>query len=217
MLTIKMRELKPKVSLIMRIYVWFYRIIGITFGGLAFNEEGKLYANRYLKYFGHFTAIFITIVNISGFIYVMESPQVIEVYNSGQITRYVSGALINGLQVFHVLVNLWYLNRNGIKFLNTFYDYGMRIGKNQILLFVIWTLHILIPVLAHSYILYSSKISKTSNTLFVFIITMFRIFGFLTIWIVSFLTWVISIHFYELLTDIKRDINQQINRTTGIV
>jgi len=219
MLPKKMEERKPKVSPIMKAYVWFYRIIGITFGGIAFNNEGKLYVNKYLTYYGYSTAVFITTSNIFGFIYAMKSREVTEIYNSGQVIVYLCGLLTSCLQVFHVLVNLWYLNRNGIKFLNTFYEYKMRIKKNQFLIFIIWVLHIVIPIVAHFCILYYSK-TKTfepTDPVLVLVVITFRIFSFLAFWVISFLTWIISIHFYEFLTDIKLAFEQQVNRSAGII
>ena len=45
--------------LIIKVYLWYYRLLQTTFGGLRINSNGQLFTNIYLKYYGYFALILI--------------------------------------------------------------------------------------------------------------------------------------------------------------
>jgi hypothetical protein len=47
-----MLKINSKVALIGRAYIWFYRILELTFGGVSIDSKNKFYVNKYLKYYG---------------------------------------------------------------------------------------------------------------------------------------------------------------------
>jgi hypothetical protein len=216
-----MSKINSKVALIVKVYIWFYRILGLTFGGVSIDSENNFYVNKYLKYYGFLCSIGITLYNITGFIIFSTSDEILDVYKSGQVMAYCLGILTNFLTLFQIIVNVWYLNLNGMKFIEIFVQYDMNIGKNQIIIFIIWICHIIIPFVGMFYGLYAFKMTKTTShllsTTFVIAFWTFKLCSFFAVWAIPFLTWIISIHFFEFLKGIKQSLIEKLNnKNTGI-
>lgn len=204
---------------IMRAYIWFYRMLFITFGGIAMDSNENLYFNKYLKYFGYFGGIIATMTTIFGFIYVRNSPHMTSIYNLGLFLTYYMIALVSALQIMHNFANLWYLNRNGLKLWQTLYRKEVHINKNQIIVSIIWICHLLLPYITTAYTLIFTEIIQTNSILFVFLVLSFRVYSFYTLWILPFMTWIIAFHFYGLLSGIRHSLIQLtlINKNRGKV
>jgi hypothetical protein len=108
-----MPKICSKVPLTTRTYIWLYRFICITFGGVWIDSNGKLTVNKYLKYFGYFGFIVMTICTILGFIYVRKTLKTV-FSDLESLTPYYVTFSTNLMQILHISVNLWYLNRNGM-------------------------------------------------------------------------------------------------------
>jgi hypothetical protein len=148
---------------------------------------------------GRVVSLGLTLYNTTGFIIFATSDEILAVYKSGQVMTYYLGILTNFLTIFQIMVNLWHLNLNGMKFLEIFVQYDMNIGKNQIIIFIIWICHIIIPFVGMFYGLYASNITKTTSPIFVIAFWTLSLRSFFSVWAVPSLTWIISIHFFEFL------------------
>jgi hypothetical protein len=212
-----MTRINSKAALIARAYIWFYRILGLTFGGVSIDSENKLFVNKYLKYYGFLCCIVATLHNITVFIIFATSDEILVAYKYGQVMAYWVVILTNLLLIFQITVNLWYLNLNGMKFVEIFVQYDMNIGKNQIIIFIIWICHIIIPFVRMLYYLYTSKMIINSSSMIVMIFWIFKLCGFFGVWAVPFLSWILSIHFFEFLKGIKQTLTEKLNsNNTGI-
>jgi hypothetical protein len=214
-----MPRIREKVSPIIKTYIWFYRIISITFGGITINSNQKISINRYLKYYGYFATILTTLFNIFSIYLIFNSKTLAVLYNFDSILLYIISIIANVLQIIYVSANLWFLNRNGIKFFEIFYNYEIEFNRNQIILFIIWIFHILQPIGLFIYSI-SSDIYGVDKGSFGFItimaIVVFRTYTFIGNWAVSFLNWIISIHFYQFLMIIENNLKLRINWNSGI-
>jgi hypothetical protein len=103
----------PKVPITTRTYIWIYRILFITFGGVWIDSNGNLTVNKYLKYVGYFGFIVMTIPTILGYIYTRYSL-INALSDSESFTTYYIICSTTLMQILHISVDLWYLNRNGI-------------------------------------------------------------------------------------------------------
>jgi hypothetical protein len=158
-----------------------------------------------------------TLHNITGFLVYSTSDEILADYKQGQVMAYWVVILTNLLLIFQITVNLWYLNLNGMKFMEIFVQYEMNNGKNQIIIFIIWICHIIIPFVGIFYYLYTSKIFINSSPMIVMIFWIFKLCGFFGVWAVPFLSWVLSIHFFEFLKGIKQTLIEKLNsNNTGI-
>jgi hypothetical protein len=212
-----MTRINSKVALIARAYIWFYRILGITFGGVSIDSENNFYVNKYLKYYGLLYTIVITLYNITGFLVFSTSDEVLAAYKYGQVMAYWVVILTNLLLIFQIMVNLWYLNLNGMKFIEIFHQYDMNIGKNQIIIFIIWICHIIIPFVGIFYYSYTSKMIITSSPVIVITFWTYKLSSFFGVWAVPFLSWILSIHFFEFLKAQFSSLIEKLNsNNTGI-
>ncbi len=109
-----MPKIIAKVPLTIRFYIWLYRTLFITFGGVMIDSNGKLTVNKYLKFLGYFGFIAMTISTILGFVHQKNSNMAAFSDSKSVKPRYMTG-LSTLMQILHISVNLWYINRNGIK------------------------------------------------------------------------------------------------------
>jgi hypothetical protein len=129
-----------------RIYIWLYRLLFITFGGITIRTKEKLTVNKFVKIYGYFGGITITLFNIIYFIYIKNSKQMSQLYESGLVFTYYLIELKLGLQSLHISAIVWYLNRNGFIFFKNLNDIKISIKKSKYLLFIVWICHILLPI-----------------------------------------------------------------------
>jgi hypothetical protein len=209
--------LNSKVALMARAYIWFNRLLGLTLGGVSIDSENKFFVNKYLKYYGFLCSIVATLCNIIGFFIFSTSDQILATYRSGQVMTYWAVVLTNLSLIFQIMVNLWYLNLNGTKFMEIFIHYNSNIRKNQIIIFIIWICHIIIPFVGIFYGLWASDMTQISSPIFAIAISVFRVVSFYGVWAVSFLLWTTSIHFFEFLKEIKQSLIEKLSsNNTGI-
>ncbi len=214
-----MPKICSKVSFMIRAYIWFYRIFFITFGGITINSSNKLSINKYLKYYGWIGYIIATFAEILGYFYLNFSEQLKLnlLYNSSSDLAiiYYAMCLTSFLQLFHINLNHLFLNQNGFKFFEIFYQQKISLNKYKNIISIIWIIHILLAIIFVVYGLMTSELSLYFNIFYAFIVSMFPLFCLISIWNVSFLTWISSAHFYELLTDIKQDLIRELNKNSG--
>ncbi len=208
-----MHEMNQKVSLIIKIYIWFYRLIGMTFGELVINSNEKLVSNKLLKYYGILTLILLLISKFYGLKNGLKSPQLISSYESGFMTLYLMILLIMILRISLIFLNYLYSNLNGIEF---FYALkSIEINKNQRLLFALWIVHILTPIGMQFNVLYSMNLFRTSSLTYIMMYSIYKTLGFTAIWTFPFLTWINSINSYGVLRKIKKILNDENLRKSG--
>jgi hypothetical protein len=205
-----MRKINSKFPLMIRAYILLNRMLFITFGGVNIDSTGVIVLNKYLKYCGYFSFTIFTTANFFGFIYFALSEEMAIIYKSDSKILYYMICLITITKQLHMTANLWYLNRNGFRFFQIFSRHKMSNKKNKFFLSMLWICHILMPIVLVVYNSMASDLVKTSNFLFVFLYHLFHSYGFIAVWAVSFLTWITSLHFYELLTDINQDLTRDL-------
>jgi hypothetical protein len=71
------------------------------------------------------------------------------------------------------------------------------------------------PVCVMAINLMTTKMIQISTVLFVFLTSTFTVFGFIDVWTVSFLTWIISFYIYEHLSDIKQSLILEFQQNSG--
>jgi len=217
-----MARICPKVSFSKRTIIWFYRFIGMTFGGIAINSNGNLYINKYFKYYGFIGGFLITFLNIIAFTITTSLLQTNSQHRTESINSYFTAILKTGSELLHISVSLWFLIRNGFRFIEILFKLKMGINKNRILLFIIWIFHILLSIVIHfhNFVKPNHKIRIDSVFLqwsAIIIFNISKLFGFLAVWAVSFLMWINSVYFHEVLAEIKQNLILETTRNTGFV
>ena len=55
--------------IIVSLFLWFYRIFGLTFGGIAFKANGKTYSNKFIIGFGLSLAVITTVYDLYQYVW----------------------------------------------------------------------------------------------------------------------------------------------------
>jgi hypothetical protein len=204
-----------KYPLIIKIYLWYYRLLQTTFGGLTIDSNGQLAINKYLKYYGYIVGLLITAINIYGLYIIIHSNLIVSIYNSGHILTYYLCITFRIIEEIRFLANLWFLQFNGIKFFEIFYHYKVERKKHLYLFFTLWILHILIPIILGVYqFLSHNQLISYSILSFKFIQNCLH---FSVTWSVSFFMWNISIYAFENLVNTKKILIKSIEENSGKV
>jgi hypothetical protein len=109
-----MPKINAKVPITTRFYILLYRILCITFGGIMIDSSGQLIVNKYLKFLGYSGFIAMTISYILGFVH-QRNSNMAAFTDSESVKPYYMTCSSILMQILHISVNLWYINRNGIK------------------------------------------------------------------------------------------------------
>ena len=195
-------------------YLWFYRLIGITFGGISIGHNGKFCISKSLNFFGYCYAIAFSIGFVATFIYTMSTDRFHSLYSDSSRTVYWAIVFYYSSKLVHIVINLLYLNRKGSILLNVFVDFKMKTGRNQTILFGVWTLHLVIPIVALIYSFIVTDISS-AETYYKFNYCVFSILNFYYFFVTPHIIWNFSVHFYEFLRDIRRQLQMEIDNFNG--
>jgi hypothetical protein len=167
--------------------IWFYRILGITFGGLSIGSNGEFDEKRPFKIFGYVYASVVTIVALVGAVITFKIKDIIDIYEGFPIIYYTITATI----LFYVIVaisNLWFFQHNGMEFLFMIKKYKYTDYKFSKLFIICCIVHIIGVVFLYSIEIYVWE--KTAfNIIFNFLLKflLYPIF-----WATSMFSWLLS-------------------------
>jgi hypothetical protein len=175
--------IKARIPLI----IWFYRILGITFGGLSVGSDGELHEKISFKIFGYIYAFVATILSIVGMIFTTNLEGVQNIYDRGFIFVYY--LIIFNLMIYLIVAmsNLWFFQHNGLKLLLIIQKY--KYNDCSILFNMIWFIHIVVVIFLFIY--ETILVRKNMNNIMAMII--FKFYFYPMFWSTSMVTWLLSI------------------------
>jgi hypothetical protein len=139
---------------------------------------------------------------------------VFAIYTTGHIPTYYFTVIFCIIEKIRVIVNLWFLQFNGIEFFKIFYHCKVKRRKNLYLLFTLWISHIFMSIIFIFYQLFAPH-ELISYSLLSFML--FQQFcSFSVAWSVSFLTWNISVHTFENLIKMKKRLLKNLDENSSI-
>ena len=122
---LKMHRKPEKLYLFPVFIIYYFRAIGVTFGGLTFREKNQISSNKWLKFYGYVTTVCSILGGIAVIYYKMNDPNYLSVYESGlQFTYYLMLSIIL-MDFIHIVVNQLFLNSNAIPMIEMINQYGM--------------------------------------------------------------------------------------------
>ncbi len=131
--------------------IWYYRMLGITFGGLSVGSNGEIRKRRIFKIFGYIYALLVTIGTLVGMIFTFKIKEILDVYEGGfPIIYYLIIATVL-LYLIVVLSNLWFFQHNGMKLLLIIKKYKYSDYKFSKLFLIICFVHIVVVILVFTY------------------------------------------------------------------
>ncbi len=188
-LLFKQNRMKTKKKTRIPLIIWYYRILGITFGGLSVGSDGVFREKRLLKIFGYIYASLVTIMATIGTILTFTIKDILDIYEGGfPIIYYIIIATLS-FYVIVALSNLWFFQHNGMKLLIIIKKYKYSDYEFSKVFLMVCFVHIVAVVF-----LYSIETIVWEKTAFNIIYNFFLKFFFYPIfWAISMFTWFLSI------------------------
>jgi len=147
-----------KIPIIVLIYIWYYRVFGITFGGLVI-KSGKCFVNKKLKIFSNFL---ITVL-IIGFIVLSQTIVDFKIMNqlfySGFTVVYYLLNFCRELRNILVIINLFYYQFKGFHLFEILITYQIKRHSHQILILILFSIHLLVMIMFTFIYLFSFKVN----------------------------------------------------------
>jgi hypothetical protein len=183
---IKNEFFKKKVPIIVAIFIHYYRIFGITFGGLVIRR-GKCVVNKNLKIFGNL----LTISMMIGFIILsritLNHENLFKLYNSGFVIIYYIISISREVRDILVIINLYYYQFKSFHLFNALMTYRMEKKKHKFFTLMLLIIHIsFYAIFVLIYLTFFSKDVISIQTILVFSLTTFYS---ITLTAIHFLTW----------------------------
>jgi hypothetical protein len=146
-----------KVSIIVTTFICYYRIFGITFGGLVIRR-GKCVVNKNLKIFGNILTISMIIVFIILSRITINNNAFGKLYSSGFAIIYYLLSICREVRDILVIINLYYYQFRSSDLFSALTTYPMKKKKHKIFIFSVIIIHILIySILAMIYLKFFSE------------------------------------------------------------
>jgi len=167
----------------------YYRIIGITFGGLSVGSNGELKTNNYMKVFGYIYALIVTTFTFVGISFISTLEDVTDIRNSGLNFIYYLIMMSFFCYITAAMSNLWFLQHHGMKLLIIIRKYQSFNKKRMWLFHIVWFGHILLIMFLFIYESIFMNISATDIAINFYM----KFYLYPTLWATSMFTWFISI------------------------
>jgi hypothetical protein len=175
-----------KVSLIPTVLIFYYRIFGITFGGLV-KRNGEFVVNKKFKLFGNiFTLSLIGLYLITSR-YLFDSRFLDQIYASGFTIVYYLIILCREIRDILVVINLYYYQFKGFELFKVLIEYKITKTKYKLSILMLYILHLSVQVI---YALIYLTCFKTNLGSIKAIISVFlNTYITITLFAIHFLTW----------------------------
>ncbi len=147
-------------SLFITLILWYYRLFGITFGGLVLNKTQECVVNKYMNIFGFITTFFIIIIMImeSVLMIINGFPLLNQLYNSGFITIYYLIMLKIMFSKIYCVFNFYYYQFKASKLFTVLQTYPINGIRNKIIIYTSFVITIIFQILITYFCLTSVQI-----------------------------------------------------------
>lgn len=207
----KLFDNKATMHLRVKTFLWYYRILHTTFGGLTIDSKDTLSINKYWKAYGILFGLLIGIWNCTSLYFFSRTKIMNDLYESEFVTSYYLFMSLKALVEIRCIFIFGFLQTHGIKFFRMFYIYRVETSRMLCRLFCVWISHILVPIGIGVYQLWHFNNDSTDDEG----ISLSKIFflliqGFLNYsisWSISFLMWNISVVSFESMRTLEKSLN----------
>ena len=199
-------------------FLWFHRLFGLTFGGLAIDSKGRISSNKFLKVLGYFLMILIIVFDIFDIIWLLGKHS-LDV--NSNLAKNTTGVLVYLMFSSAILVYLlkWntllFFNILGNKFFKLIYEDLKRrelpkINTKLSLVIIFWCLQNTMNIILHL---------KTGSEFDLSFRQFISSFNFITsslyTWSFAAITWSISIYYSALLDMMSIKLRNNLPLKTG--
>lgn len=184
----------------LQIILWIHRLIGITFGGLVIDSNGRLAVNNGLKYIGYVLILLLTSFDVVLYIWILiqgDMGSKIESQVLAQIPKSIGRIYWVGLVLSKInfvaikILTHYYYNTNGQEMVKLIYNNWI---KNEcVKIYTLITLCVSVIFVFTAFIIYGS-VTKFNSTLLLLSVFEYSL-GFLYFWSFTAMIWIISVQY----------------------
>ena len=201
---------------IMRFFLWFHRLTGLTFGGLDIDSNGKISVNKFYKIYGYIILVITIVYDIYHKIWMVNSEFTQEVISGKsfptlKILPYIIGSVFNFLK----WSILFFVNIFGFRFFSIFVEGSQNKGIHRInwkinLVILFWFIQVITVALL------SMNVPAGMNDIFHGIMSMVTFdLGLLYGWSFVAIIWIISIHYTAQLNRMAANLKKNLVLKSG--
>lgn len=182
--------------------LWFYRIIGVSFGGISLDERGTMIKSKFWCYYGWFGCCFHIIISLSITVITNTSGAFEDLWNSKfiiiKLLMFVTRILLGIMFISISLI----IQKYGFKIMNILIKYSLKKFKRLKTIAIIWSIHLVMI-----FIVFTLAFSSRKNFVGFFISYYFEIILIPFMYLISFISWMISINFTENIKIVRKQLN----------
>jgi hypothetical protein len=115
---------REKPTAIYKIILWYYRLIGLPFGGITIKGF-SIGTNKFLKFYGYVMAMVITVSNILGIYFFTKNPDLNLIFENSRAVMYLT-TIINGMFNLDIIINAWFLQLCGKRMIEIICKFEIR-------------------------------------------------------------------------------------------
>jgi hypothetical protein len=135
-----------RIPFIVLVFLWYYRIFGITFGGLVI-KSGECVINRNFKIFGNIFTIWLMAGMLISSRIIIDFDVIRQIYVNGFTIIYYLIYISRAMKDILVAINLYYYQFKGFHLFEVLMKYQMKEKKYKIIILLIFLIHLLIEAI----------------------------------------------------------------------
>ena len=179
--------------------IYFYRLLGISFGGLSIDKNGNIIKSPFWYHFGWLGFIIYSIIISYFLIYSIFDT----IYQSVGLTIYWLTNIIWIISSTSIIFsNLFINHKYGFKIIKIFLNNSLTKYSKLKLIKIIWIVHLIILVL--TFIVQSSLFPDANNIFYSFSVNLLLLPLY---YCLSFISWIVSMNFTENIKIIRKYLN----------
>ena len=202
-----LQKSKTRFSLIFNCILWFYRIIGFPFGGIAFDSSGRLYIKKAFVIYDNCLRLLLPVLALILSIVILESSRFKSLHHGINDVVFYAFLLYILLSILTLLNTNWFIGRGGEAFVKCLGVLGTHVTVSIKVLLAFWIIHLFIPILFVAVGTYQSDMFDNESTIMALIyIWSSKFIFFYQFWITTFVTFFVSQQCQIRLTRIMSDL-----------
>ena len=181
--------------------IFFYRFLGITFGGVSIDENGKIIKSKFWYHFGWFGFV---LFSIPIMFFIISSVSMDHPSKSIDLTIYLTITIIWYMIYISMICSIIIINQKyGFKILKMLMKHSLIELTKLRLVKIIWIVHLLIFIIIF---IIQSCLSPYNYVIYAFV----NNFMLLPLYYsVPFISWIVSTNFIENIKIIRKYLNQK--------
>ena len=182
--------------------IFFYRFLGITFGGVSIDKNGKIIKSNFWYHFGWFGFVLFSILTM---LFIIVSVTTDNAFKPNNLTMYWITIIIWFIILISMICSIIIINQKyGFKILKMLMKHSLIEYTKLRLVKIIWIVHLLTFFII--FIIQSCLFPLLGYVIY----AVFNNFMFLPLcYSISFISWIVSINFTENIKIIRKYLNQK--------